>query len=89
MVHHNVLREFGVALNRQGWPENDGSRTYKPSIHRNAELNTRRRISPDQAGHEEKIQEIKRRHACVVVPYASVVSCCDKRINYCGMTAMR
>ena len=31
MVHYNVLREFGVALNRRGWPENDGSRTYKSS----------------------------------------------------------
>ena len=27
----DVLRVFGDALNSQCWPENDGSRTYKPS----------------------------------------------------------
>ena len=30
-MHVDVLRIFRDALNSQGWPENDESRTYKPS----------------------------------------------------------
>jgi hypothetical protein len=31
MVHDEVLRVFGDALDCQGWPGHDGSRIYKPS----------------------------------------------------------